>query len=219
MDGKFSYYDVVAHIVPGTLVLGVLALIPEAFGFHFPLPRSEVIGVVAGIPVAYATGQVVQGIASFMQPVYYRLWGGMPSTVILEGHSGRLAGARLIRVMGELSRNFDSAADTTEEREALFVDAMALCNRQNLGRVADFNASYAFHRALLTTGVLATVLLAVAAFAASSDARPSLLYLGALALVLTGIEFVRARQRGEYFAVEVLNMAYLELTHIRQNRA
>jgi transcriptional regulator with XRE-family HTH domain len=32
-----------------------------------------------------------------------------------------------------------------------------------------------------------------------------------LSVVLTAIEFVRARQRGEYFAVEVLNMAYIEI--------
>jgi hypothetical protein len=210
MDDKFTYYDVIAHIVPGTLVLGVLALLPEVFGFQVPTPKSDLIAVVAGLPVTYTIGQVVQGLSSLMQPVYYKLWGGMPSTVIVEGHSKRLKGERLERVMGALTAYFDSPSETTNEREALISDAMALCNREALGRVADFNASYAFHRALLTTGAVTTILLAVAVFSANASVRPGAIYFGCLALALTAIEFVRARQRGEYFAVEVLNMAYIE---------
>ncbi len=211
MDDKFSYYDVIAHIVPGTLVLGVLALLPEVFGFQVPTPKSDLIAVVAGLPLTYTIGQVVQGLSSMMQPVYYKLWGGMPSTVIVEGKSRRLKGARLERVMSALAAYFDSPADTADEREGLFADAMALCNRETLGRVADFNASYAFHRALLTTGAVTTILLAVAVYSASASVRPGVIYFACLSVVLTAIEFVRARQRGEYFAVEVLNMAYIEI--------
>lgn len=93
---------------------------------------------------------------------------------------------------------------------------MALCNRHGLGRVGEFNAEYAFHHALLlTTGVLTSGMLTVAPMlselgvdSASSTVRPSLVYLLVLALSLTAIEFVRARQRGEYFVIEVLDMAY-----------
>ncbi|MHB8490684.1 MAG: hypothetical protein ACYDA6_00500, partial [Solirubrobacteraceae bacterium] len=213
MDDKLSYYDIVAHIVPGTLVLGVLALIPEVFGFTVPLPPSDAVTLAAGIPVTYAVGQVVQAIASFMQPLYYKLWGGMPSKVILEGNSKRLHGARLSKILAVLSKRFDSGADTSEQRQTLFSFAMALCNRESLGRVADFNASYAFHRALLTTGVLTTIMLATAialselgVASATSSFRPSLVYLLVLAFLLTVIEFIRTRQRGEYFSVEVLDM-------------
>jgi uncharacterized membrane protein len=94
---------------------------------------------------------------------------------------------------------------------------MALCNRNSLGRVDSFNASYAFHRALLTTGLVTALVLVVSvvlsAFGISATAsaiRPTLIYLTVLAVLLTAVEFVRARQRGEYFAVEVLDMAYLE---------
>lgn len=146
-----------------------------------------------------------------MQPVYYKLWRGMPSTVMVEGKSRRLKGERLKRVMSALAAYFDSPADTADEREGLFADAMALCNREALGRVADFNASYAFHRALLTTGAVTTILLAVSVYSASAGVRPGAIYFACLSVVLTAIEFVRARQRGEYFAVEVLNMAYIEI--------
>jgi hypothetical protein len=219
VDGKLSYYDVVAHIVPGTLVLGVLALIPEVFGFAVPLPKSDALTLAAGIPVTYAVGQVVQAVSSFMQPLYYKLWGGMPSRVILEGKSTRLRGARLSKIVAALSKRFDSEPDTPEQREAVFSFAMAVCNRQGLGRVGDFNAAYAFHRALLTTGVLTTTMLAVSLVlselgvaGATSTFRPSLVYLLILSGVLTVIEFIRARQRGEYFSVEVLDMAYLDTT-------
>jgi hypothetical protein len=217
MEDKLSYYDIVAHIVPGTLVLGVLALIPEVFGFTVPLPHSSVVTLAASIPVTYTIGQVVQALASFMQPVYYHLWGGMPSAVMLEGKSKRLHGARLDKVVVALSVYFHTPAETTEGRAALFSFAMALCNRNNLGRVDSFNASYAFHRALLTTGIVTTSTLVVAIAlsglgisSAASSIRPSLIYLAVLAGLLTVVEFVRARQRGEYFSVEVLDMAYIQ---------
>lgn len=217
MEGKLSYYDIVAHVVPGTLVLGVLALIPEVFGFTVPLPKSDAVTLAASIPVTYAVGQVVQAVSSFMQPLYYKLWGGMPSKVILQGDSNRLRGVRLAKVIAACSQHFDTPADSPEQREALFSFAMALCNRQGLGRVAEFNASYAFHRALLTTGVLTTLMLTLAlAFSelgvasATSTFRPSLVYLLILSVLLTVIEFIRARQRGEYFSVEVLDMTYLQ---------
>ncbi len=218
MEGQLSYYDIVAHIVPGTLVLGVLALIPEVFGFTVPTPRSEAVTLAAGIPVAYAVGQIVQAVSSLMQPLYYRLWGGMPSKVILEGNSKRLRGARLSKILTALSERLGSPADTPEERAALFSFAMALCNKESLGRVDDFNASYAFHRALLTTGILTTIMLALAlalselgVASTTSTFRPSLIYLLILSLLVTVIEFIRARQRGEYFSIEVLDMAYAEI--------
>jgi hypothetical protein len=217
MEDKLSYYDIVAHIVPGTLVLGVLALVPKVFGFMVPLPHSSAILLAASVPVTYTIGQVIQALASFMQPLYYHMWGGMPSEVILEGRSKRLHGPRLDKMTTALSDYFGVATGAAEQRAALFSFSMALCNRNGLGRVDSFNASYAFHRALLTTGIVTTVMLVVAialsAFGISSTAsaiRPSLIYLAVLAALLTAVEFVRARQRGEYFAVEVLDMAYLE---------
>jgi hypothetical protein len=76
---------------------------------------------------------------------------------------------------------------------------------------------FAFHRALLTMGVLTSAMLAIVLVlselgvdSATSALRPSLVYLLVLSLALTAIEFVRARQRGEYFAIEVLDMAYIQ---------
>ena len=217
METQLSYYDVVAHVVPGTLVVGVLALVPAVFGFTVPLPHSGAVTLAAGLPVTYAAGQVVQAVSSLLQPLYYRLWGGMPSTVILEGRSTRLRGTRLRTLLDALADAESNAGETPEGRRALFSSAMGLCNRHGLGRVGEFNAAYALHRALLTTGVLTSAMLTVALMlselgvdSASSAFRPSLVYLLILALLLTAIEFVRARQRGEYFVIEVLDMAYLK---------
>lgn len=218
METQLSYYDVVAHVVPGTLVLGVLALVPAVFGFTVPLPHSSAVTLAAGLPVTYAVGQVVQAVSSLLQPLYYWLWGGMPSTVILEGRSTRLRGTRLRTLLDALADPRSAAGETPESRRALFSSAMALCNRHGLGRVGEFNAAYAFHRALLTTGVLTSGMLTVAlvlselSVDSTSAFRPSLIYLLILSLLLTAIEFVRARQRGEYFVIEVLDMAYLKTT-------
>jgi hypothetical protein len=217
VEAKLTYYDVVAHVVPGTIVLGVLALMPQVFGFGVPWPKSELVVVAAGAPLAYAVGQVVQALSSMVQPIYYRLWGGMPSSLLMEGRSKLLSGPRLSRIVTALSVHFNAPADTPEARNALFADAMALCNAQGLGRVDSFNASYAFHRALLTTGwasglalLVALVLAAAGITSTAHSFRAALVYLLGLAILFTVIEFVRARQRGEYFSIEVLNCAYLQ---------
>jgi hypothetical protein len=216
MESKLTYYDVVAHLVPGTLVLSVLALMPHVFGFTLPWHASDAVGIAIGVPLAYTVGQVVQAASSLIQPFYYRLWGGMPSTVILDGRSPRLGGDRLARIIAALGTYFDTPVTTLDQREAIFSDAMALCARGELGRTSSFNASYAFHRALLTTGLVAAVLLGGAVtLSYLSFSEPAgqyhagLWYLFVLAAVMAALEFVRARQRGEYFSVEVLNMAYL----------
>jgi hypothetical protein len=217
VEAKLTYYDVVAHVVPGTIVIGVLALMPQVFGFGVPWPKSELVVVAAGAPLAYAVGQVVQALSSMVQPIYYRLWGGMPSALLMEGRNKLLNGPRLSRIVTALSAHFNAPADTPEARNALFADAMALCNAQGLGRVDSFNASYAFHRALLTTGwasslalLVALVLEAAGITSTAHSFRAALVYLLVLALLFTVIEFVRARQRGEYFSIEVLNCAYLQ---------
>jgi hypothetical protein len=175
------------------------------------------VTLVAVIPVAYAVGQIVQAVSSLMQPLFYKLWDGMPSNVILEGNNKRLRGERLSKILTALSERLGSSASTPEERAALFSFAMALCNKESLGRVGEFNASYAFHRALLTTGVLTTIMLAVAlalseigVASATSAFRPSLVYLLILSLLVTVVEFVWTRERGEYFSIEGLDMAYVE---------
>ncbi|MFI4978325.1 MAG: hypothetical protein ACHQC8_06615, partial [Solirubrobacterales bacterium] len=64
----------------------------------------------------------------------------------------------------------------------------------------------------LTTIMLAAalVLSELGVASATSTFRPALVYLLILSLLLTVIEFIRARQRGEYFSIEVLDMAYLQ---------
>jgi hypothetical protein len=169
-----------------------------------------------------------------MQPLYYRFWGGMPSARMLaaanSGHadrsriavalqrlfvggaSARLSQERRIRIVDALADYFKAPSATDEDLDGLFIDAMSLCNKERLGRVDNFNASYAFHRALLTAGLFSTVALAVSlavAAAQRSPFRTGALYVCILTLFLTLVEFRRAKQRGEYFVAEVLNMSYV----------
>jgi hypothetical protein len=215
MEDKLTYYDIVAHVVPGTLVLAGLAFIPKLFGFTVPWPSSDVLGTAIGVPLAYAVGQVIQGLSSMAQPLYYRFWGGMPSDAMLAGRSKRLKEDRRSRILSALGPYFNCPTETDADRSSLFRDAMALCNREGLGRAGSFNASYAFHRALLTSGAVTTLLmgvpLALHHFGWVSFApglRPAVIYSFILSVALTVIEFIRTKQRGEYFAMEVLEMAY-----------
>ena len=221
MQDKLSYYDVVAHVVPGTLVLVALGLVPRLLGFAMPWPQSDVVALAVGLPVVYAIGQVVQAISSMLEQTYFRLWGGPPSRTIMEGHGRRLKGERLERVIDCLSVCFGSPGKTEEQRTALFLDAMALCNKEGLGRVDSFNAAYALHRALLTSGIIAELVFTAALLgkwlgigAVTAVDNASVTYVMLLVAIGTAIEFVRTRQRGEYFAEEVLNNASIHCRRI-----
>lgn len=45
MNDKFSYYDVIANIVPGFILLGLLIWLFGVFGIYFSFNSSEILGV------------------------------------------------------------------------------------------------------------------------------------------------------------------------------
>ena len=219
MNDKYSYYDFLANIIPGLLVLAVLIWLFNVLKISFEFETADILGVGIGLAVAYSFGHVIQAISSFLQPIYYYLWGGMPSDNLLSGKSNMLGEYRsqIVRQLKD-GLGIESSESATSEYKEVFSRAMAVVNSEKIGRVEAFNASYAFHRALLTsTWILSSVLTIILILAylnglslnENGSAIAIVMILGWASVI---IEFFRTRQRGYYFAKEVIYCAYYHLT-------
>lgn len=218
MKDKYSYYDFIAHLVPGTLMLVVLMILPPLLGLRIPINLPETAGVGVSLALAYALGQMTSAIASLLEPVYEFLWGGKPSVRVLSGASETFNPARRKRIVQALKEHSGVATEDDKSYRQMFGSAMALVNKGELGRAESFNASYAFHRSLLTSALLGTILLVSVSLAIAGGVvvAPEDVYRGLVFLVLLGtlaciIEFFRTKQRSYYYVREVLDMAFLAI--------
>ncbi len=220
MEQKFTYYDIVAHLVPGTIILSLIALSANLFGFSFPTAFSDTAKFGVGLALAYVIGHVLQAISSQFESFYEERWGGKPSVKLLSSKTEYFAEKHRKELLEKLQAYFKSdSASSNEDYQQLFSHAAALVNKEGIGRVNLFNASYALHRVILTTGIIGILtvalllLLSINAWAIllSKPTTNMLLYTLVFTVAGVAVEFYRTKQRGYYFAKEVLDMAFLQI--------
>jgi hypothetical protein len=202
---KLGIYDFFGALVPGTLLLSVVAACFPSLVSAFTLPTvPDAFAVLALTILAVFTGHIVQSIASLLEPLAYRTWGGRPSDRALTDGLGdkyipKKDGAR---IAGKIRQAIGSDASD----RSLFLYAMTLAEADSKSRAGAFNGSYAYHRALL---VLAAAALVLTALSGRYGALQSLTagqffsLLGAVAGV-TALLWNRCRQRACYYVREVL---------------
>jgi len=180
-----SVYDILSHLIPGSLVyLSFLYMLGVSF---------EIIPTVLASAIAYILGYVVNAISSWLEDLLYWSWGGKPSSRLLEGQSiwkvkmfeGSKAKAMLLKESGKEQATNDE----------LFQIAMRSVDMTAETRVADFNSTYAFSRNILGAIFFAS------AFVVSTNPGPMPF---GTALVVLFVVWLRTKQRGYYFAREVL---------------
>ena len=208
MTEKFEFYDVLGILVPGSILLALIAV-------SFPGVTTAFAGV--GFPVAFAVicltavaaflGQLVQAISSFLEPVFNWTWGGRPSERALkEGLGTRyLPADSANRIRAKLAK---AVGDTASDR-SLFLYAMQKAETSGNSRVAKFNGLYAYHRAML-----ALVLISLGVILASMCWGTvkhwfwrDKIGIVAVDFLLLVIFWLRAKQRGFYYVREVLTTA------------
>lgn len=212
MLDRFDAYDVVGIVVPGVLLASWFPIcyphiVTMAAAARFPA-SIDLIGFVV---VAVFLGQLVQALASLLEPALYRTLGGRPSNKALqEGLGGRYlpedTGRRIRRVLAD--RIGEDASD-----HSLFLEAMALANAAQNPRVERFNALFAYHRALLVVVAAAVLLLASSTqwgVAATWPSARVVVWLVGLLLIFV-LLWYRTKQRAFYYVREVLKTAETEL--------
>lgn len=185
---NFKAYDILSSLIPGFLILLVL----QEFLYE-PFNKDWIVPYTA---IAFLLGNVMNTISSWMEDIYFFTWGGKPSSCLLEGKSiWKVKFYHHVKAKTEL---LTDCGDSRAKSDKLFSIAMRVANCTKDNRVEDFNAQYAFSRVLLTTTLLSTI------FLLYQHHNEWKYY--AISLPIVWILWLRCKQRGYYYAKEVLEV-------------
>jgi len=189
---NFKLYDIFSQLIPGFIVyITYLKINHETFDSGFIVPATV---------IAFIIGYFVNTLASWVESIYFFTWGGKPSNQLLEGRSiWKVKFHELEKTKKMLIEEFGEEDPTNEQ---LFSIAMRYATPEVSVRVADFNANYAFSRVILTTMIIISIALIWANY------LNPLIYVITIPIVF--IAWLRSKQRGFYFAKEVLK-TYLRI--------
>jgi len=165
VNRNFDFYEYAGVIIPGViLTLGLLLFFPEA---RTLFTKEDITFGEFGlfVIVAYAAGQLIQAFGNYIEWLWWKLCGGMPSEQALAGHYiSAEHRKRLIEALkkdpkiGRDILSCDNAEYTATVREVY----AAVSTAGKASRVDTFNGNYGLLRglaaALLTLIVVAFVL-------------------------------------------------------------
>ena len=208
MSDKFEFYDLLGILVPGSILLALIALsFPEITSVFASIGFPDAFAVICLTAAAIFAGHLVQALSSLLEPVLDWTWGGRASERALRGQlpSRYFPNDTAERIRAKLIRAVGSGA--TER--SFFLYAMQIAETSANSRVSKFNGLYAYHRALVTLLFLGFALLLVAIFWGPAEAWPIRDKITALMIVilLLVIVWYRAKQRAYYYVREVLTTA------------
>ncbi|MEM7372740.1 MAG: hypothetical protein AAF587_29230 [Bacteroidota bacterium] len=200
---KFSFYNVVTH-----LILGFLWFIPVML-IWLPDISLDTGMSLASVAVAYVLGYFINAIASWTESYLFISWGGKPSQNLLKGKGmKKIRFSRYQKARIRLTRERTQQTDFNNDQhlDSLFGIAMSYIGSSTNNRIQEFNASYAFSRGVLVALFGLWIMLIV--YQAKQNEFNHSIHLIAILLIMG---WYRAKERGYYFAKEVLNN-YLRVT-------
>ena len=196
---KFKYYDTLNILISGGTFLYVLAEVLE-----WKILNQNIIVI---LPISYLIGYFMNTIGAFLEPIYYWLIGGVPSDCLLTPPKTCHFCKKTLNYTGFWRIRFyeydkaiqllkDELNDAHASTKKMFGKAMTYSNSNNESRVPDFNAQYAFSRVIFTLVWLSSIIL--------SPLYYNVLWGWLLVLALVIISGIRYKERGYYYAKEVL---------------
>lgn len=206
MTEKLDIYDVLSTIVLGVLLV---CAVPVCFPtvLHTQTPKyPDAFAVIALTAVSWVAGQLVQALSSLIEPVLFRTFGGAPSERALNGTlpTRYLSKPESARIKEKL---LAAMGDPEASNASVFRYATHRTEGAGTGRTARFNALYAYHRGLLTTVLLLFVMLVVSGQSGSAWSLNVRWGLACGTAVILLLCWIRTKQRGFYYAREVLGAA------------
>jgi len=188
---NFKFYDILSSLVPGFLLL--LAIL-EFFNLSFE--KDQIVPYTA---IAFLLGFLVNTISSWLEDIYYFTWQGKPSDCLLNGKDIWKVKFYQSQKVKDLLKT--ETIEPNPSNDELFSIAMRYANQKD-SRVEDFNSSYAFSRSLLTCVLIGGIFLLIRNF---NDWKFYLMIVPTMIIV-----WLRCKQRGYYYAREVLSV-YLKM--------
>lgn len=217
---KFNIYELLSWVIPGALLVSLLgicfpSLATAAGTAKFP----DGFSVVALLALAIFAGNLVQAVASLIEPVLNWTWGSRPSERALQHGLGN---RYLPKDAAErIRKKLEAVVGAGASDRAIFLYAMQRAEAAGSPRVGTFNALYAYHRALLVLSLAGVLALIIAAL---SGQLPGLPWYGSLGAIAAGaavlvLVWYRTKQRAFYYVREVLHTAERVLDQAGQKPA
>jgi hypothetical protein len=199
MDVKISLYQWVVSLIPGSVFLVCLGILLHT---HIPTALAAIqvpdaLGLLIFVTIALVTGEVLQGLGSMLQPIYFLSWGGRTSDKILK-----------LEVYKKKAIELRKFFDVEHDADA-FDEAMALVNGgvDNESRVTHFNISYGYIRSLLTGTLIILAVTIYLSYVYGSYGWSLII----MELLLLAFFWYRTKQRSSYYAKEVIDRAYSQI--------
>ncbi len=189
---NFKYYDLLSNLIVG--VVAVFALWKLVF------PEVEISDWLI-LPMGYVLGYFLDAIASMIEPILFKTICGKPSDRLLTPVPGKdWTGINKVRFYFPQKAIDALRKDTGDDNattEKMFGYAKGLVSANSDGRVPDFRGHYALARVVLTTALIAVVLVEIKYY--------DVWYSWLISIIVLFLSWNRYRERGYYYAREVLN--------------
>jgi hypothetical protein len=182
---KLRFYDIVSQLIPGLMVY-------FSFMYLWDVPQQWQKFLPA-FAFAMAIGFFVNALSSWLEPIFYWTWGGKPSNQLLNGKDiAKVKFHEKEKVTQLLQNNYPEA-----NKDALFQIAYRLVSSTHNEKIQVFNENFSYARSLLTTGLILAILFLLQYYC--------IWWVWLIALVVILMLWQRAKERGFYFAREVLS--------------
>ena len=189
---SFKYYDLLSNLTVGIVAFYAI--------WKLLFPDLEISEWFV-IPAGYVVGYFLNAISSFIEPLLFKTICGKPSDKLLTPVPGqKWTGIKKAKfyfteeAVKSLKKDTGDAEATTDK---MFGYAMRMANPNKDSRVPDFNGHYALARVILTTALIAIVLVEMRFYC--------IWYSWPISLAVLYLAWNRYKVRGYYYAREVLN--------------
>ena len=197
MNRTFDFYEYAGIIIPGVaLLVGAMWLFPD-IRVLFSKDGITLGELGLFVLVAYAAGQLVQGIGNYLEWLWWKCWGGMPSEQMLAGKFLTASQhMRLVEALRPILHNSEPLAKLPHQEKLAIVREMysLVANAGKASRIDVFNGNYGLMRGL------AAALLVIGSFAVAT-------FKGVAVIDVSVILFLLAVQRmhrfGRHYATEL----------------
>lgn len=205
---KFDYYAALGIIIPGVLLsYWIPVCFPAVSEIVGTSTFPSAVDVISFTALAIFVGNLIQAIASLIEPFVFWTWGGRPSDYAF----GRGLGERYLPkdAAQRIRTRLASVVGVNASDRSLFLWAMRRAAATPNSRSERFNSLYAYHRGLLVVLTIMLVLLVVSTQVGVAD-RWSQRSVGTILVVLIltlVLVWHRAKQWAFYYVREVLSAA------------
>jgi hypothetical protein len=188
---NLSIYNVLSQLISGFLLYLV--------GLYILKLDPKYLDPITATAVAYIIGYFINSISAWLEWLLNWTWGGRPSSQLLKGKKcARIKFVEHEKMNRLLHEKVEGEKMTTDD---LFKVAIRVAD--NEGRIGDMNGQYALARSILIAATISSVILGFKLYYNA--------WFWAITVVLVLSAWYRAKERGFYYAKEVLNNALNKL--------